>query len=208
MSKSGSNTRAWRAPLSCLSLVLLSGCATLGSALSPYSEKFSCKNSDHGQCIHPEQAYADAVAGRVSKSDPLVTNDKRLLAAENRASHREDKKRAKERLADAKTAPPAAPVPNAYAGFAASVAEAGTPMLRPSRTVRTLILPYADRQRPDRLYMSRFVYSMLGQPAWVVGSYLVEPAGKAPNPPVLRSVRDAGSESAEPAAPLGSEPRP
>jgi conjugal transfer pilus assembly protein TraV len=43
--------------------------------------------------------------------------------------------------------------------------------------------------------MSRFVYSMLGQPVWVVGSYLVEPAGKAPNPPVLRSVRDAGTEA-------------
>jgi conjugal transfer pilus assembly protein TraV len=41
----------------------LGGCATLGSMMSPYSEKFSCKNDDHGQCIHPEKAYADAVAG-------------------------------------------------------------------------------------------------------------------------------------------------
>src|SRR3546814_11653687 len=37
----------------------LSGCATLGSAMSPYSEKFSCKNDDHGQCIHPEKAYEE-----------------------------------------------------------------------------------------------------------------------------------------------------
>lgn len=207
MSKSGSNARAWRTPFSCLSLLLLSGCATLGSALSPYSEKFSCKNSDHGQCIHPEQAYADAVAGRASKSDPVVTNDRKLLAAEDRLSARKDKKRARERLVDGK-APAVAPPPNAYAGLAAGVADSGTPLLRPSRTVRTLILPYADRQRPDRLYMSRFVYSMLGQPAWVVGSYLVEPVGKVPNPPVLRSVRDAGSETGETATPLASEPHP
>ncbi|PJG49630.1 conjugal transfer protein TraV [Sphingobium sp. LB126] len=206
MSNIGSTARAWRAPTSCLSLLLLSGCATLGSALSPYSEKFSCKNSDHGQCIHPEQAYADAVAGRVSKSDPAVTNDKKLLAAQDKAARKD--KREKAKLAGAKGQPAPAPVPNAYAGVAASVADAGTPMLRPSRTVRTLILPYADRQRPDRLYMSRFVYSMLGQPAWVVGSYLVEPAGRAPNPPVLRSVRDAGAESGESAAPIGAEPRP
>ncbi|MDF0487724.1 TraV family lipoprotein [Sphingomonas sp. H39-1-10] len=209
MSKLGSRSRAWCAPASCLALTLLSGCATLGSVLSPYSEKFSCKNSDHGQCIHPEQAYADAVAGRASKSDPAVTNDKKLLTKEDRAdARRKDKKREKDKLAGAKGRPEVAAAPNAYAGLAASVADAGTPMLRPSRTVRTLILPYADRQRPDRLYMSRFVYSMLGQPAWVVGSYLVEPAGRAPNPPVLRSVRDTGAETGEASAPIGAEPRP
>jgi hypothetical protein len=65
-----------------------------------------------------------------------------------------------------------------------------TPMLKPSRTLRTLILPYADRQRPDRLYMARYVYSIIDRPAWVVGDYLVEPAGHAPTPPVLRSTRD------------------
>ena len=57
----------------------LGGCATLGSVMSPYSEKFSCKNDDHGQCIHPDKAYADAVAGVASKSDPAVTRDKKLL---------------------------------------------------------------------------------------------------------------------------------
>ncbi len=200
--------RALLMPALGLPLIFLSGCATLGSALSPYSEKFSCKNSDHGQCIHPEQAYEDAVAGRKSKSDPAVTNDKKLLTAADRAAA---KGKAKDRKASARGSKAAAAAPPApdrsYADLASSVSDAGTPMLRPSRTVRTLILPYADRQRPDRLYMSRFVYSMLGQPAWVVGSYLVEPAGKAPNPPVLRSVRDAGTEAGA-NAPSAAEPRP
>jgi conjugal transfer pilus assembly protein TraV len=53
--------------------------------MSPYSEKFSCKNSDHGQCIHPEKAWADAVAGRPSKSDPAV-NDRKLLAPDQIAA--------------------------------------------------------------------------------------------------------------------------
>ncbi|MFX8766530.1 TraV family lipoprotein, partial [Acinetobacter baumannii] len=63
----------------------LSGCATIGSVMSPYSEKFSCKNSDHGQCIHPEKAYEDAVAGRAPRSDPAVTRDKKLLRGSDTA---------------------------------------------------------------------------------------------------------------------------
>lgn len=208
MLKAARTRRAMLAPMLCLPLLFLSGCATLGSALSPYSEKFSCKNSDHGQCIHPEKAYEDAVAGRKSKSDPAVTNDKKLLAAEDRATAKEKARdrKASARASKAASVAPAAP-DRSYADLASSVSDAGTPMLRPSRTVRTLILPYADRQRPDRLYMSRFVYSMLGQPVWVVGSYLVEPAGKAPNPPVLRSVRDAGTEAGA-GVPSSPEPRP
>src|SRR3546814_12488137 len=66
----------------------LSGCATLGSAMSPYSEKFSCKNDDHGQCIHPEKAYEDAAKGRASRSDPAVTRDKILHKANQRGTAR------------------------------------------------------------------------------------------------------------------------
>src|SRR3546814_19527837 len=66
----------------------LSGCATLGSAMSPYSEKFSCKNDDHGQCIHPEKAYEDAAEGRASRSDTAVTRDKILLKANQRGTAR------------------------------------------------------------------------------------------------------------------------
>ncbi|WP_254514601.1 TraV family lipoprotein [Novosphingobium sp. G106] len=60
-------------------VILLGGCATLGKVMSPYSETFSCKNSDHGQCIDPAQAHADAVAGVPSRSNRAVTRDKALL---------------------------------------------------------------------------------------------------------------------------------
>lgn len=65
----------------------LGGCAAVGSLMSPYSEKFSCKNDDHGQCIHPERAYSDAVAGIASKSDANVTNDPSLLREANALLH-------------------------------------------------------------------------------------------------------------------------
>lgn len=166
-------------------VLMLSGCATLGSVMSPYSEKFSCKNDDHGQCIHPDKAYADAVAGVASKSDPAVTRDKKMLRGDKAAG----------RAGKA--------APGAFTGYRDSVYrelqglidQPVTPMLKPSRAVRTLILPYADRQRPDRLYMPRYVYSVLERPQWVVGDYLVEPVPAAARASVLEQVKDRQNDA-------------
>jgi len=188
-------------------LATLSGCASIGSLMSPYSEKFSCKNSDHGQCIHPDKAYADAVADRPSRSDPAVTNDKALLKAQGQAAS-----------ASASNPPPRgikarkAALPTAYQGYRDSVYRElqglidapVTPMLRPSRAVRTLILPYADRARPDRLYMPRYVYSLLDKPQWVIGDYLVDPVSLAAKSPILKQVRERPSD--EPQAPESVKP--
>ncbi|QUT07679.1 TraV family lipoprotein [Sphingobium phenoxybenzoativorans] len=184
-------------PLTLVAAALpLGGCATVGSLMSPYSEKFSCKNSDHGQCIHPEKAYEDAVAGRSPRSDPAVTRDKKLLRGSNATA------------ADATTA---ATHGKAYGTYRDSVYrelqglidQPVTPMLKPSQAVRTLILPYADRQRPDRLYMPRYVYSILERPSWVVGGYLVEPVLPASQLPVLGQLREKSADSIDPApAPL------
>jgi conjugal transfer pilus assembly protein TraV len=166
--------------------------------MSPYPETFGCKNSDHGVCIHPEQAYEDAVAGRPSRSDPAVTNDKRLLRrhGSTAAAHGN-----------------AAPMqPTAFAGYRASVYaklqglidQPVTPILRSPRTVRTLILPYADRERPDRLYMPRYVFSILDRPEWTVGDYLVDPVSAAGQAPVLGQVQDKPLD----ASAASPEPRP
>lgn len=177
----------------------VSACASLGSVMSPYSEKFSCKNDDHGQCIHPEKAYEDAAQGVASRSDPAVTRDKALLKTNQRGTARRGR-------GDA----------TAYGSYRDSVyrelqglIEAPeTPMLRPAQAVRTLILPYADRNRPDRLYMPRFVYSVLETPSWVVGGYLVPPISAAARAPVLEQIREEpGSEPAPSAyAPVVPQP--
>lgn len=179
-------------------LPLVGGCASLGHTLSPYAENFSCKNNDHGQCIAPDKAYADAVAGRAPRSDPAVTRDKTLLGGALlgegpvEPAYRHGRK-------------PAASAPTtAYQGYRDSVYRElqglvdrpVTPMLRPGRTVRTLILPYADRERPDRLYMPRYVYSVLDAPQWVVGDYLVNPVSPAARAPVLGQVRDKAVDDA------------
>lgn len=182
--------RCWRLAV-VPSLALLSSCATIGSVMSPYSEKFSCKNSDHGQCIHPDQAYEDAVAGRESKSDPVVTNDRKLLKHERHARHQAS-------VDAGQGGKQQGAAPSAFAGYRDSVyrelqgliEDPVTPMLKAPRTVRTLVLPYADRQRPDRLYMPRYVYSILEAPSWVVGDYLVNPVSPAGQAPVLGQVHD------------------
>lgn len=187
---------AWMIP----ALAALSGCASIGSLMSPYSEKFSCKNSDHGQCIHPDKAYADAVADRPSRSDPAVTNDKALLKAQS-ATASPSAPSPPARMRKAKPAE----APSAYQGYRDSVYRELqglidaplTPMLRPSRAVRTLILPYADRARPDRLYMPRYVYSLLDKPQWVIGDYLVDPVSPAAKAPILGQVRERPTDEAE-----------
>jgi len=168
--------------------LLLTGCAPLGSLMSPYSETFSCKNDDHGQCIHPERAYEDARAGAPSRSDPAVTNDRAML----------------KRLPGQNTADHGA----AYDGYRSSVYRElqglidapVTPMLKPPRTIRTLILPYADRQRPDRLYMPRYVYSILDRPEWVIGSSLRGPDAARPGALLGQSLDTSGGAPDAPAA--------
>ncbi|OHT19465.1 TraV family lipoprotein [Edaphosphingomonas haloaromaticamans] len=181
-------TRAAALILLLPALSALGGCATLGSVMSPYSEKFSCKNDDHGQCIHPEKAYADAVAGATSKSDPAVTRDKAMLR------ERGDRRSARSRPAD-----------QGYAGYRTSVYrelqglidQPVTPMLKPARTIRTLILPYADQHRPDRLYMQRYVFSILERPQWVVGDYLVGPQSSSTRVPILEQVREREADESK-----------
>ena len=75
-----SASSVYRVSVPLMLLASLPACTAIGSVMSPYPEKFSCKNSDHGQCIHPERAYEDAVAGAVSRSDPKVTNDRKMLS--------------------------------------------------------------------------------------------------------------------------------
>lgn len=196
------NARGWRPIAVAAILLATSGCATVGSVMSPYSEKFSCKNDDHGQCIHPERAYEDAVAGVASKSDPAVTNDRKLLDQRQREATRRGRVQT--------------PEGSAYGSYRDSVyhelkglIEAPvTPMLKPARTIRTLILPYADRQRPDRLYMPRYVYSIVDKPVWVVGGTLVSPPGRAPQAPILGQVKDVPADNYPGTTEQRQEPKP
>jgi conjugal transfer pilus assembly protein TraV len=159
----------------------LGGCAGFGSMMSPYSGRFSCKNDDHGQCVHPDQAYADAVAGVPSKSDPAMLNGRS-------GSREHDHRQPLRRRATGRGGVSGSGKPGAYRELGSLIETPAAPMLQPARTVRTLVLAYADRQRPDRLYMPRFVYSVLDRPTWTIGDTLVQTSGRTVPPPALRQV--------------------
>lgn len=214
VSRSARRRAAWLMPIA---LTVLSGCTTIGAMMSPYSEKFSCKNPDHGQCIHPDKAYADAVAGVPSRSDPAITHDKAMLKEHTKRAEHEDSTEG-----TPVSSPHGKQAAKPYIGYRDSVYRElqglidapTTPMLRAGKTVRTLILPYADRERPDRLYMPRYVYSILERPQWVVGDYLVQAQDPATRAPVLEQVRDKhhadpavdGDPAPVPAAPEETRP--
>lgn len=190
--------KAWLSSLAVIP-TLLSGCTALGSAMSPYSEKFSCKNDDHGQCVHPEKAYEDAALGHASHSDPPVTRDKALLKTNSRGAVGRGR---------GDTGAYGSYRDSVYRELQGLIDAPDTPMLRPAQAVRTLILPYADRNRPDRLYMPRFVYSVLETPSWVVGGYLVPPVSAATRAPVLEQVRETPGTEPAPTISLPAELRP
>lgn len=126
------------------------------STVLPYESSFQCKNNDYGKCIHPQDAYAEAVGGDAGATEKSAVESNRNRRRSNLA--------------------PA----GGYAGYqnavydqlAGLIEEPVTPMIAPATTVRTLILPYADNARETRLYMPRFVYSVLAPPKFVLGDYL------------------------------------
>lgn len=137
--------------------LLATGCSTF----LPYKDDFACKNKDWGKCIHPADAYREAAAATA----PDATKD----AGETRATAPRRNRR---------DAPPLRAgyegyTEASYAELASLIEQPVAPMVAPARTVRTLILAYSDKGSSGRLYMPRFVYSVLEGPRFVLGDYLV-----------------------------------
>ena len=160
----------------------------------PYENKFSCSLEDNfGKCISVEAAYEEAVTG-VEKYPHMVR------ASENNRQARADREqdisgsqrtkeqpigrnqRANERM-PAPTADIPAPSPtSAFSGYRDQVYDQlgtmvqapRTPMIKPPRAVRTMILPYSSELKQNRLYMPRYIYSIVDEPKFVMGQYLIK----------------------------------
>ena len=142
------------------SVFSLSACASLFSA---YDSDFSCKNSDHGGCEHPLKAYENARAAEVvdhsKNSDvPETTTHEEGIHTPHVSNY--------ESYQDA-----------VYGELQGLVSEPDTPIIAPAKIVRTLILPYTDPKQSSRLYMPRYVYSVLESSKFVLGDYLIRSNG-------------------------------
>jgi len=150
--------------------IFLSACTSLFSA---YDSEFSCKNSDHGGCEHPLTAYENARAeSNGLPSENLTQKDTGSQAGELDSDHQHG-------------LPQSNPSNGNYVNYQEAVygelqglvSEPDTPILAPAKIVRTLILPYTDPKQSSRLYMPRYVYSVLEQSKFVLGDYLVRRQG-------------------------------
>ena len=144
-------------------IAILGGCSIM-----PYENEFSCRAEDnYGKCIDVAGAYEEAVTG--------VERGKRLAAGEHQRSSERGQ------LSTEAEEGGAAPTTNtAYADYRSAVySELGelvrapvTPMVRPPQAMRTLVVSYSKSNQKKRLYMPRYVYTIVEGPSWVMGEYL------------------------------------
>lgn len=156
--------------LKILSLLLvtavLSGCSML-----PYESGSSCTmQKKYGKCIDVEGAYKEAVTGEDSGAPELhkLSDGKSKRTKQSDAVIKVETEKSNVIRA------------NDYRGYQDAryqtltdiISEPNAPMLSPPRTVRTLIISYTPNQDKKRLYMPRYVYSIIEESEFVLGQYL------------------------------------
>lgn len=125
-----------------------------GCSMTPYKSNFSCRaNADYGQCMPVESAYQVAKNGTEDTSKDVTTPDEYPIYKEA-----------------------------VYAKLRRLIDHSPqTPMVNDAKVIRTLILPYTSDKDDKTLYMPRFAYSIVDEPAWVLGQF--------DQPPVVDAIR-------------------
>ena len=136
---------------------VLCGLSACASTFSSYDSEFSCKNSDHGGCEHPMTAYKKALsqrnyAGKDGQGSVTASPSGDVFVGS--ATGYEGYRSA------------------VYSKLQTLIEKPATPIVAPAKTVRTLILPYADPKKKQRLYMERFIFTVVEQPQFVLGHTL------------------------------------
>jgi len=123
-------------------LTLVTGC----SALTPYKSDFQCPDTYKGKCVSLKEAYEQSLRGGNPEEEAgLKGEDGGKESPEN--IYRD----------------------SLYDELAGLIKEPVTPVVRPPKIMRALVLPYPDK---ERLYMPRYVFIMVDEPKWVLDSSL------------------------------------
>lgn len=157
--------------------------AALCAGCFPYENDFACRLKDNfGHCVDVQGAYNAAVTG-IPSGKPLKKGE----TIDDVGKHSEG---------SAKATPAAADSygdykQKMYREMGDLVESPTTPMLVPAKQIRTLFLPYSAHNEKKRLFMQRYVYTVVEDPKWVMGEYLykkpeltrslIQPSGN-PNP--------------------------
>lgn len=161
--------------------LLCSGC----SILMPYEEDFACRLQDnYGKCISVEGAYEEAVTGE-SQGEFLRKSDYEEEEEDSDSAHESSKIHGTEKQTDNEFTTYRQTM---YNELSELIEDPVTPMLKPPKTIRTLILPYSAKNEKVRLFMPRYVYSIVDDPRWVLGEYLYKKPG------LTRGILEGGTQ--------------
>ncbi len=150
-----------------ISSLLLMSCSTL----IPYEENFACRNRDNlGKCLDVDRAYGEAV-----DDTHHYGHFDENAGAGNSPVHADGDPGVSDRDSDRVTRAFRSYKQREYRELSSLIESPVTPVVKPPRVIRTLILPYAgtrDDRNKQYLYMPRYVYSILEEERWVLGNYL------------------------------------
>ena len=159
-------------------LVLLAVVGTLSActALVPYDSEFMCeKNQDFGKCMSVSEAYKESLAGpapKESEGHPDAWQYKEKSRGKSRGAS--DKKEVRGKDSGMTTVALSGRdlyKENEYRAMASLIEAPATPLVRPPKVLRTLVVSYPTG---ETLYMPRYIVYFAEEARFVVGDYLNE----------------------------------
>lgn len=141
----------------------------------PYDNDFACKlKNNYGKCIDSFDAYEEAITGvdkgRAMGDDGVAEGKQTEATATNAAAsttgHNSEYENYRSRV---------------YKQLSAMIDQPETPMVKPPKTIRTLILSYSPTSDRRIAYMPRYVYSIVEDTGFVLTDYkLKQPDDQMP----------------------------
>lgn len=141
---------------------VLSGCSLL-----PYENSSSCNmKKQYGKCIDVEGAYKESVTGEESDAPKLYKLSEGQDEDEAESVGNSEKTKINNSESFYRSYQD-----ERYKLLGSMIKEPKTPMLSPPKTVRTLIISYSPDYDKRRLYMPRYVFSIVEDSKFILGQY-------------------------------------
>ncbi len=142
----------------------LSGC---GSVMNPYKSEFTCPQAEQGKCVGVDSAYEESL-----KAEKL-----KKVKSNNQTEEKEIKgyypslkgDELEENLIEEKLVYTGA----LFDKLTKVLKSPQTPVMTMPQVIRILILPYQG-EKGKTLYFSRYVFTILDEPRWVLDNFLKE----------------------------------
>lgn len=146
-----------------LTKILLVTFFVSGCSIMPYENDYSCRIKDNfGKCMSIQQSYDG------SKGQDLEPG------THNRISINGEKRNSRSSKSVA-TSSQDEYLQSLYSEMADLIHQPETPMVKPAKTIRTLILSYSGTTDKKTLYMPRFVYSIVDDAEFILNQYYRTP---------------------------------